>query len=214
MGGTMIALYYSPGACSLAPHVVLEELGIEFEPRRVALAEGEHLKPDYLAVNPRARVPALETEGEVYTEAPALLIYLAGLDSGSGLLPPAGTGARARCLEWLGWLSSTHHIAYAAFWRPRRFLPEGVPTEPLVAEGRRNIERGNAEIEQRIGPGWILGDDYSVADAYLLPFYRWGYRIGIDMRAECPKWSAWAERMLERPAVRRAVEREGISLYG
>jgi glutathione S-transferase len=208
----MIKLYYSPGACSMAPHIILEELGIPFDTHRIIFALKEHLTPEYLAINPHARVPALEVDQEVYTEAPALLIYLASLAPQSGLLPPSGSAAFARCLEWLGWISSTHHIAYAQFWRPERFLPEGEPSETFVAQGKRNIESGNAEIESKIGDGWLLGGDYSVADAYLFPFYRWGNRIGLDMKAACPRWTGWVERMKERPAVQRAVEREGLSL--
>jgi glutathione S-transferase len=209
----MLTLYYSPGACSLAPHVLLEELGLEFERRPVLIAEGEHLSEAYLKVNPRGRVPTLIADGAAITEVPAILIYLASLKPEAGLLPPNGSLDLARTGELLAWLSSTLHIAYAQLWRPQRFLPEGANSEVLVEHARELIRGHNSEVDTWIKGPWMLGETYSIADAYLLPFYRWGNRIGVTMAAECPRWSEWAWRMLERPAVARAIAQEGISQF-
>jgi glutathione S-transferase len=209
-------LYYSPGACSLGPHIVLRELKIPHELRVVKVADRANYRAEFLAINPRARVPALEVDGEILTEAPALVVYLASLKPDGGLLPPLGSKDLARALEWLNWATSVLHIAYAQHWRPNRFLAEGVDTKPLVENGKKIIERLNDEIEQRLVGPWLLGGRYSVADCFLLAFYRWGGRIALPMAERYPRWTEWSRRMIARPAVREAVEIEGIGyeLFG
>jgi glutathione S-transferase len=206
----MLTLYYSPGACSLGPHILIEELGLEAELRRAAIAEGATRTAEFLALNPRGRVPTLEVDGEPVTEGPALMVWLASLRPEAGLLPAAGTLALARALEWLAWMSSTHHVAYAQLWRPERFLGEGADGAALAAPAREIIARQTGEIERRLEGPWLLGSDYGVADAYLLAFYRWAVRIGLPVEGERPRWTAWKDRMLDRPAVQRALEREGL----
>ena len=209
----MLELFYSPGACSLAPHIILEELGLKFERHPVLIAEGEQLSGDYLKVNPSGRVPALIADGRVVTEVPAILTYLATLKPNTNLLPPYGSVELARALELVAWLSSTLHIAYAQLWRPERFLPESADSTALVGHAGTLIQGHNAEVEAWITGPWALGNDYSIADAYLLPFYRWGNRIGLAMAVECPRWAAWTQRMLERPAVANTIRVEGITQF-
>jgi glutathione S-transferase len=208
--GRDMKLYYSPGACSLAPHILLEELGVPFEAVRTPISEGATRSPEFLALNPQARVPVLEVGGEIYTEAPALLLFLTTSDAEQRFLPRASAAELARCLEWIAWLATSLHIAYAQLWRPERFLPAEVDPEPLKAQGAQTIRTFNAAIESRLCGPWVLGPAYSVADMYLLPFYRWGGRIGLPMKELYPRWSAWADRMLSRPAVQRAAAREEI----
>ena len=209
----MLTLFYSPGACSLAPHIVLEELGLDFERRPVLIAEREHLSEEYLRINPRGRVPTLIADGTMITEVPAILTYLGSLRRDSGLLPPDGSVELARACELAAWLSSTLHIAYAQLWRPERFLPEGADSSVLVEHGRTLVRRHNTQLEAWIKGPWLLGESYSIADAYLLPFYRWGNRIGLAMSREYPRWADWTRRMLERPAVARAIATEGIAQF-
>ena len=203
-------LYYSPGACSLAPHVALRETGADFEPVRVMVADEENNSAAYLAVNPRGRVPALEVDGEVYTEAAALLVFIASRAPKAGLLPPSGTPQLARTLEWLAWFGNNLHIAYAHLWRPERFLPAEADSTVMADFARESILRLNAELEERIAGPWLVGEAYGLSDIYSLPFYRWGNRIGLDMRAACPSWTGLVTRMLDRPAVRDALEAEGL----
>ena len=206
-------LYYAPTACSIAPHIALEEIGIEFEARLVDLGRGEQRSEEYLKINPRGRVPALAINGHVVTEVPALLTYIANLETEAGLIPLDGTLAQARCFEWLGFLSSTLHVTYAQFRRPERFLDEGSPcTGELSEEGLRRTIALYREVEQRLGEGWAAGGDYSIADMYLFPFYTWAWRFDLDMKRDCPKWTALFDRTRERPAVQRAIEREGLQL--
>ena len=200
-------LYYSPGACSLATHVVLEEIGEPFETRRVAIAEGANKKAEYLAVNPRGFVPALEVEGQILTESPAILAYLASTGGGRHLAPERGTVAYGQALRWLAWISGTLHGAYARFWRPERFLPAEADASDLIARGKADVIAGCAEIEAGIGEPWALGGAFSIVDANLLPFYRWGVRIGLDLEPY-PRWTALTRETLRRPAVRRAIATE------
>jgi glutathione S-transferase len=149
-------------------------------------------------------------EGRIYTEAPALLVYIASLKPEADLLPGAGATDLARTLEWLAWFSSSLHIAYAQLWRPERFLPEGSDSAPLVEQGRVTIVRMNGEVEERLAGPWLVGERFSLADIYSLPFYRWGNRIGLDMRQSCPHWTGVVERLLLRPAVAEALAAEGL----
>lgn len=206
-------LFYAPTACSIAPHIALEEIGVPFEARRIDLAKGEQTSDAFLRINPLGRVPAMIIDGAPVTELPALLTYIASLKPEAGLVPPAGTLAFARCFEWLGFLSSSVHVAYAQFRRPARFVREGSPAwDEVVEQGRLNTIAAYREVERRLGSGWAAGDEYSIADMYLFPFYTWAWRFDFDMAAECPKWTAVWQRVRQRPAVQRAVEREGLDI--
>lgn len=208
-----LILYYAPTACSIAPHIALEEVGVPFEPRRIDLAKGEQSSPEFLALSPLGRVPAMIIDGGAVTEVPALLTYIASLDTGIGLTPPPGTLAYARCFEWLGFLSSSLHVAYAQFRRPQRFLAEESPAwGELTEQGRRNTIGFYREVERRFTGGWAAGDSYSIADIYLFPFFTWAWRLEFDVRTECPMWAALFDRLKGRPAVQRAIEREGLTV--
>jgi glutathione S-transferase len=208
-----LILYYAPTACSIAPHIALEEVGVPFEPRRIDLAKGEQASVEFLALSPLGRVPAMIIDGEAVTEVPALLTYVASLDTRVGLTPPPGTLAYARCFEWLGFLASSLHVAYAQFRRPQRFLPEASPArDELTEQGRQNTIQFYREVERRLTGGWAAGDSYSIADINLFPFFTWAWRLEFDVRKECPKWAALFDRVKERPAAQRAIEREGITV--
>jgi glutathione S-transferase len=204
-----LALYYSPGACSLAAHAALREWGVPFELRRVAVAKGEHLKPDYLALNPRGRVPLLIVDGKPVRENSAILTWVG---QQCGLYPKVGTYEAAKCGEWLGWLTSGVHISFALIWRGERFAHDKALFPSLRQRGYDWVGEQFAEIDDALAAApYALGEEYSVADCNLLPFYRWGGRVGLDMNAY-PAWTAWAARVRERAAVREALAAEEISL--
>lgn len=205
----MLKLFYSPGACSLVTHIALEGAGAKFEPVRVMLAEGEHLKPDYLSINPHARVPALATDRGVITENIAILNYVADRFGATGSVPRGDAHESARCNELLGWFASTVHISFAQVWRAGRFTDEASVHPVIVEGGRRNLEQQFGEIERCCGAGWLAGASYSAADSYALTFFRWGKRIGKDM-TPYPNWAALAEQLMVEPAVQRALGREGL----
>lgn len=210
----MYRLYYSPGACSMAVHMVLEEIGQPYELARVNFAEAEQTKPGYLAVNPRGRVPALQTEHGVLTEATAIMSYLAQRHPEAGLLPE-DPWQLARAREWMAWLtSSVHASSFASVFRPGRFCADEKAHEAIKAQGLATIEKQLADIEARLkaNGGHAVGSGYTLVDAYLMVFYMWARRIGRDVRAEYPSWTALAEKVAARPAIRRMQEQEGISL--
>lgn len=210
--GPSLTLYYSPGACSLAAHIALREAALPFEARRVLIAEAEHLAPEYLAVNPRGRIPTLVIDGTPVTELSAILGWIA--DRSPGLAPPRGTLAAAQCAEWLGWFTSGVHISFALVWRGSRFLERTELHPELKATGLATLRHQFADIEMRLAAhDYLVGGRYTVADANALVFYRWVGRIGFDQRGDYPAWTQHAERLLQRPAVRAAVAAEGIEIW-
>jgi glutathione S-transferase len=205
----MLKLFHSPGACSLVPHIALEEAGADYEAVRVMLAKGEHLKPEYLAINPHARVPALATDEGAITENIAILNYIADRFGAAGSVPRGDAFAAAKCNELLGWFASSVHISFAQVWRQARFTDDESVHPAIHLGGRQALERQFAEIEEMIGDGWLVGDRFSAADTYALLFFRWGRRIDMDM-APYPKWAALNARLLEVTSVRRAVDAEEL----
>ena len=218
-------LYYSPGACSMAPHIVLEEIGAPFELELVS-SRGERegamtATAEWRRVNPKGRIPALAPvpgsaggADALLTEVPAILYYLAARHPEAGLLPlePAGV---ARCLEWMNWLSgNVHAMAYGQIWRAQRFSAEESALASIRDQGRRNLLGQYAYIEALLGDGreWAVPGSYGIVDAYLLVFFQWGQRIGLHMRADFPAWSAATDRVLDRPAVARALATEGVTI--
>jgi len=207
----MLKLFHSPGACSLVPHIALEEAGADYEPVRVLLAQGEHLAPEYLAINPHARVPALVTEQGTITENVAILNYIADRFGAAGSVPRGDPYVAGKCNELLAWFSSTVHITFALIWRAGRFSDDE-SIHPLIQDyGRKVVVDQFAEIEALAGDGWLVGNRFTAADSYALIFFRWGRRIGMDMRAY-PMWAALNARLLAEPSVQRAIASEGLEL--
>ncbi len=208
----MIKLYYSPGACSMAAHIVLEELGIAYEPVLISLKDGEQRKAEYLRINPRARVPTLVVDGKVLTECVAILTYLGGGYPERGLWPKE-TWKQAEALSLMSWLTSHVHIAFAGVFRPERFSADPVANDHIKAAGLETLKKAYAEIEKMLtGKSFAMGGQYTVCDPYLLVFYRWGNRIGLDMKTLFPQYAKHAQRVFSRPTVKRVFEAEGIEL--
>lgn len=180
-------LYYSPGSCSLAPHMVLEEIGLPYELELVSSKDGQMTNTDkWRAVNPKGRVPALSGvpgniggQPNLLTEAAAILIYLARTNPDSQLLPTDAAG-EARCIEWMNWLSSNvHAMSYGQIWRPQRFVDDESLFPAVKAKGFRNLDSQHAYIERLLADGrtWTVGETYSIVDPYLLVFFRWGQTL-------------------------------------
>jgi glutathione S-transferase len=207
-------LYYSPGACSLAPHIALEETGAAFEPVLVKLPDGEQNTPDYRRINFKGRVPAIADGEFVVTENPACLLYVARRFPEADLWPE-NPREEARCAEWLAWMSSTIHVAYAHVRRAERYATGGAAMANVQERGKESCRELWAQVDERLAAEpWVLGERYSVADPYLTVFWMWGRGpvLGFDMAGDFPNWTAHARRMGERPAVRRAFAREGREL--
>ncbi|TCH99889.1 glutathione S-transferase [Roseococcus sp. SYP-B2431] len=201
-------LFYGPGACSIGIHVILEELGLPFETQRVSTRDGSNRKPDYLAINPKAKVPALmRDDGSVLTEFPVIAWWLAKSHPGAGLIPPDFEG-EARTLEWLDYLCGTvHPQGFTRQFRPENFAKDEADKLRVVAQGVA-LAQGYLElVEGRIaGDPWLLASGYSVADAALFFLANWAAgRAGMTLP---PKVARHLEAMKARPAVQRVIARE------
>jgi glutathione S-transferase len=207
-----IALYYSPGSCSFAPHVALREIGVPFELREFATADRRNYSPDYLAVNPKGRIPTLLIDGFTLTENPAILAYLGRRFPDARLYPSTGDENEARCLELLAWSSNTVHVAFAQILRPERFVPTAADHPPVQASGQANFRRCLADIEAHLRHrAFALDTGFSVVDPFWLVFYRWGARQGYAMQALFPAYTRYLETLVQRPSIASALEAEAIS---
>jgi glutathione S-transferase len=204
-------LYYFYPACSLAAHICLEESGLPFEARAVDLKDPAK-EAELRKINPPGRVPALITaDKHVLTENVAIMTYVADLAPNAKLLP-SGTERRAQCMSFLLWGASTAHINFRMSIRPYRFSADPATHEGIVASGRKAFWENLQSIDARLtGQEWIMGSDFSAADAYALRFYDWG-RITKQPVETLKAFTAHKDRMLERPAVRRVLAREGSPL--
>jgi glutathione S-transferase len=218
----MHRLYYSPGACSMAAHIVLEEIGTPYQLELVSSKPGGRAQSaEWRAINPKGRVPALAGvpgriggHADLLTELHAILFYLARTHPEAGLLPqdPAG---EARAVEWMNYLASNvHAMSYGQIWRPQRFVADEKDFAPVQAKGHENVREQYAYVESLLADGrdWALPGGYSVVDSYLLVFFQWGQRIGLEMRAAYPAWSRLTDRLLQRAAVQRVLEQEGVEI--
>ena len=213
---TAPTLYYAPGACSLASHIALEEAGAPYETVQLDLQAGDQRSGRYLAVNERGRVPALVTGDWVLTENSAILRHLARAHPDAGLWPD-DLRAQAVADEWLCWLSTNHHPAYAHIRRPERYTGDENAFAGISAKGRDTFGDLCTMTEVRLSNGgWAVDGRYSVVDRYLLLFWIWGRgpACKFDMAERFPAWTAHARAMAERPAVQTVFADEGLTLPG
>ena len=204
----MLTLYYSPGACSMASHIGIDESGAPYEAKPIALAKGEQKTPEYLAINPRGKVPALRLDdGAILTENTAILSYLAKCFPERNLLPKE-PAAEARCLSMMAWLSNAVHPAFTHIFRPERFSEEQSALPGIKEAGKKTFWSALQEIDGLVGgKTWMQGDQFTTCDPYALVFYGWGARIELPVK-ELKNYTGWKHRMLQRPAVRKILERE------
>ena len=198
---TSLTLYYTPGTCAQAVRIALHEAQAPHQAVRIDFAQGEQRSPDYLAVNPKGRVPALVTEHGVLTETTALLAYVAQRFPEAQLAPADAFGF-ARLQEFNSYLASTVHVAHAHRPRASRWADEPEAQAAMQRKVAANMRECFAYIEQhylQTGP-WVLGAQYTVADGYLFTMAGWLAGDGVDI-AEFPRIQAHAQRVAARPAV-------------
>lgn len=201
----MTKLYYSPGACSLSPHIVLREAGLPFtlvlaSTKTKKLADGS----DYLDINPKGQVPLLELDdGQRLSEGPAIVQYIADQAPASGLAPAFGTMARYRLMEWLNFITSELHKGFSPLFTP------GFPEDAKAMARTRLLDRLRWVDTQLDGKTWLMGDTFTVADAYLFTVAGWGKYVGVDI-APLTRLSAYMGRVAARPAVQEALRAEGL----
>jgi len=204
-------LYYAPGTCAFASHIALEEVGLPYDTVRLNLAEGDQRKPEYLALNPRGRVPTLIVNGHVLTENVGILTYLAG-GYPKAKLWPEDTWHQAMAVSTMAWISNTVHPAYGHYLRPTRYVDGDDHQEAVKAKGKENYAKHLEEIDTLLkGRKWAIGNHYTVVDGYLLVFYRWGNRAGLPVKS-LANYTALVDRVLARPAVKKVMADEGITM--
>ena len=198
-------LYYSPGACSLSPQIVLQETGLPYE---AVLASTKTKKlqdgTDYYTINSKGYVPLLELDdGSRLTEGPAIVQYLADQVPEKKLAPPAGTMARYRLQEWLNFITSELHKGIGGLFNP------AMPEEAKALMREKGLSRLKWVDAQLKGKAYLMGDAFSVADAYLFVIAGWTAHVGIDI-SSLKNLGAFMERMRARPAVQAALKAEGL----
>lgn len=198
-------LYYASGACSLSPHIVARELGIDVALEKVDLkTRRTETNRDFLEINPKGYVPALELDdGQVLTEGPVIVQYLADLKPDAGMAPANGTLARYRLQETLGYINSELHKSYSPLFN--------ATTPDEVREERKSyLRKRYALLEQRLArQPWLQGEQFGVADAYLFVVTGWAKAVALDLSG-FPALLAFQKRVAERPAVQAAMMAEGL----
>jgi glutathione S-transferase len=198
-------LYYAPGACSLSPHIVAHELGIALKLEKVdTKAKRTESGRDFWQINPKGYVPALELDnGELLTEGPAIVQYLADQKPDAQLAPANGTFARSRLQEMLGYINSEIHKSYSPLFK------DDTP-EQTRSERKAYLQRRYELIEKILAKqAWLLGESFSAADAYLFTVTRWAEHVKLDLSA-FPALLAFQQRVAARPAVQAALSAEGL----
>jgi len=204
----VLTLFYAPGACSMAAHIVLEESGEKYEGKRMDLAKGDQKTEAYLKIHPQGRVPALRLDdGSPLTENTAILPYL-GKRFG---LWPTEPIAEARALSLVGFFAASVHPAHAHIGRPERYALDESAFPTIKEAGRKAFHGYLQQIDGLLAGREWFSDRYSVLDPYGFVFYVWGVRRELPM-AELANYTAFKDRMLARPAVQRVVEDEKVKL--
>jgi len=204
----MLTLFYAPGACSMASHIVLEESGEKYDAKRMDLAKGDQRAPEYMKIHPMGRVPALKLDdGSPLAENTAILPYL-GKRFG---LWPGDPMAETRALSVIGFFATTVHPAHGHIGRPERYTDDKAAFPGLQAKGKQSFHEYLKRIDAMYAGREWLSDQYSVLDPYAFVFYVWGVRRELPVK-ELASYSALKERMVRRPAVQRVLADEGIKL--
>jgi glutathione S-transferase len=200
-------LYFSPGACSLSPHIVLQEAGINAELESVDLkAKKTKSGADFTKVNPKGQVPTLVLDsGDVLTEGPAIVQYLADRKPESKLAPAAGTLERYKLQEWLNFITSELHKGFSPLFNPatpadyKKIAADGIGKQFALVDAQLG----------KVGP-FLMGAQFTVADAYLFVMTTWTKYVGIDL-AKWPKVKAYSDSIAARPKVQAALKEEGLA---
>jgi glutathione S-transferase len=201
----VMKLYFAPGACSLSPHIVMREAGAQYDLEQVNNQEKKTKSgTDYWTINAKGQVPVLEFDnGERLTEGPVIVQWIADQNPASGLVPPAGKLERYRVQEWLNFITSELHKTFGPIFRP-------TTPDAFKALSKENLGKRFDWLDKQLaGKDYLMGDKFSVADAYLFTVLRWTSRIDIDL-AKWPNLKAYVDRVAARPKVQEALKVEGL----
>ncbi len=198
-------LYFSPGACSLSPHIILHETGLPFTTEKVDLRSKQTASgADYMSINPKGYVPALETdEGVLLTEGPAIVQYLADKVPEKNLAPAIGSIERYQVMSWLNFIGTEIHKNYSPLFNP-------AGSDESKDNARNNLTKRYGYVERMLeGREYLVGNQFSVADGYLFVVTNWSGMLKIDLSA-FPNLLAFQKRIAARPAVQQAMKAEGL----
>lgn len=198
-------LYFRPGASSLSPHIALRETDLAFDLEKVdTVTKKTETGADYLAINPKGYVPALQLDdGQVLTEGPAIVQYIADRAPASRLAPAAGTLERYRLAEWLNYISTELHKGFLPLFSPK------APDEWKAVAREQIAAKFGFLAKQLEGKQYLMGDTFTVADGYLFTVLRWPTSVKIDL-TQWPVLAQYVERVAARPAVHAALLAEGL----
>ncbi len=206
----MLKLFYSPGACSLASHIALEEAGAPYELMRLNFKADDQRKPEYLKVNPKGRVPALVTDRGILTESPAILAYIAQAYP-AAKLAPTDPFDFARAQAFNSYLCSTVHVSHAHRVRGNRWVDDPAALKEMQRKVPETVGAAFALIENGMLEGpWVMGKDYSICDGYLFTMAQWMEGDGVDL-SKLPRVMEHRARVAERPAVKWALAQEAAA---
>ena len=211
----MIRLYAYPGNANLAPHMLLEEIGVPFTLERVDRANNAHKSPAYLKLNPNGQIPVLVDGDLVLYETAAICMHLADTHPGSGLAPPLGSAERAHWYKWLAWCTNTLQAMLIHYFYPERLVNEGDAAAAAQVKARAEQRVGamldilDAELAAH-GGDWLLGERFSAVDPYALMLCRWTRNFTRPARS-LPHIAPYLQRLLARPAVQRAFATEKLA---
>jgi len=209
----MLKLYYATGTCALATHIALEEAGAPYEAVRVDFGSQAQRSPEYLAVNPKGRVPALVTETGTLTETPALLCYVAQRFPQAELAPLNDPFALAQIQEFNSYLCATVHVAHAHGRRGSRWADDASSFEDMKRKVPQTMTECFELVEHKFLKGpWVTGNHYTIADPYLFTIASWLEGDGVDT-GKFPKVMRHRAAMLARPAVKKVVAEEGTQIH-
>jgi len=205
----MLHFYYAPRCCALASHIVLEEVGAEYERTRLDFTKQEQRSPAYLAINPKARVPALATSHGVLTETPAMLVYLAQLFPAAKLIPFDDQWAFAQVQSFNAYLCATVHVAEAHWQRGNRWVdPDDAHA---IAALKRKVPTSVFDafelVERNLTGEWVMGDTFTICDPYLFTLAQWMEFYGVNVSG-LPRVIAHRSRVGARAATQRAIAEE------
>ncbi|HRH90247.1 MAG TPA: glutathione S-transferase family protein [Rubrivivax sp.] len=212
----MLTLHYYPGNASLAPHVLLREIGVPFELALVDRTRNAHKSAAYLKLNPNGLIPVLQDGDLVMYETAAICLHLADTHAAARLAPPLGSAERARFYQWLMWLTNTLQATLIHYFYPQQLAGDGDATtaSQVQAQAERRIGTMLQQLDDQLaahGGPWLLGADYSAVDPYAWMLGRWTRGFGTRPAREYPHLGPYLQRMLERPALQRVLADEGLA---
>ena len=207
----MLTLYFCPGLCSLASHITLEESGAAYTGKPVNVMKGEHMAPEYLKINPRHKVPALDIDGTILLENAAIMGYLARRFTAANLKPQDPLD-EAKWNSAMTWFADTLHPGFTRIFRADKFSDDKSAHAGIREAGKKETWDNLSEIDGMLaGKQWVMGSQFTTCDPYAMVFYSWGMRAELPVK-DLKNYTAWKDRMLQRPAVRKVLTEEGNPL--